>query len=180
MKFFVGLGNPGEKYIKTRHNAGWIVLDQLCEAEWFTEFLANKKFHGMLANGLVGKRQIVALKPQTFMNKSGQAVQALLQYYKGDANDVLVFQDDIDLPFGAIKLKYGGSHGGHNGVRDMINKLGTQDFWRLKIWVGRPSHPDHDVVDYVLHPFSGTELKWFYDHEKELADRVMQYLKNTW
>jgi PTH1 family peptidyl-tRNA hydrolase len=179
MKLFVGLGNPGQKYSKTRHNAGWIALDQLCEAEGFTNFLGNKKFHGEVANGLLGKWQIIALKPQTFMNKSGQSVQAIMQYYQIEPHDILVLQDDIDLPFGAIKLKYGGSHGGHNGIRDLIAKLGTDKFRRLKIGIGRPVHPEHGVVDYVLNTFSGTDMQRFKDHEQDIRERVGSYLKNT-
>ena len=179
MKLFIWLGNPGEKYSKTRHNAGFLALDHLCTAEGFTDFLPNKKFHGEVANGLIGKWQIIALKPQTFMNKSGQAVQDIVQYYKLDVHDMLVIQDDIDLPFGALKLKYGGSAGGHNGIKNIIAKLGTEKFWRLKIGIGRPVHPEHDVVDYVLNVFSGTDLHWFTEHEKDIRDRIGDYLKNT-
>ena len=179
MKLFIWVGNPGEKYVKTRHNAGRIVLDQLTDAEGFTNFLYQKKFSAEASNGLIGKRQIISAKPQTFMNKSGQPVQALINYYQIDTEDMLVFQDDIDLPFGKIKLKFGGSPWGHNGIKDITNKLWTDKFRRLKIWVGRPAHPEHDVVDYVLNTFSSTELKRFSDNEKEIRERVGDYLRNT-
>ena len=179
MKLFVGLGNPGEKYRNTRHNAGWIVLKSLCMAEGFTDFLRNKKFQATLATGMIGKWQVIAAQPQTFMNRSGQSVQSLMQYYKLDINDLLIIQDDIDLPFGKIKLKFGGSHGGHNGIRDIISKCGTEKFWRLKLGIGRPAHPEHDIADYVLNTFSATELKRWEDHEKEVRERVGEYLRNT-
>jgi len=156
-----------------------MVLEQLCEDEAFTDFLYTKKFHGEVANGLIGKWQIIALKPQTFMNKSGASIQAIVNYYKIAPTDILVFQDDIDIDFGRIKLKFAGSAWWHNGVRDIENKLGTKDFWRLKLWVGRPAHPSHDIADYVLSKFSATEQKRRQDHEYDIRERVGLYLKNT-
>ncbi len=130
-----------------------MLLDQLCEDLKYTDFLYQKKFQAETATGLFAKRQVIAAKPQTFMNKSGQSIQAIMQYYKISQEDILIIHDDIDLPMGKTKLKYAGSHGGHNGIRDTIRALGTQDFRRLKIGVGRPAHADHYVSDYVLGSF---------------------------
>ena len=118
-------------------------------------------------------------KPQTFMNRSGKTIWAVSDFYKISPNNVLTIQDDIDLPFGKIKLKYWGSHGGHNGIRDTIKVLGTPDFRRLKIWVGRPDNPKFSVVDYVLGSFSAQELLRFENNEEALVERVEMWLKNT-
>src|SRR5690606_24244155 len=103
-----------------------------------------------IANGIIGKWQVIAIKPQTFVNKSGMSVYEVMNYYKIEPKDVLVFHDEIELPQGNIKLKFSGSAGGHNGIRDMIAKLGTDKFRKLKLGVGRPAHPEHQVSDYVL------------------------------
>jgi PTH1 family peptidyl-tRNA hydrolase len=179
MKLFVWLWNPWEKYASTRHNAWVIALEQLCSSEWCTNFLYQKKFFADTATWLVGKRQIIAAIPQTYMNKSWQSISSLASYYNINPNDILVLQDDIDLPFWKLKLKFGGSHGGHNGIRDTISRLWTEKFWRLKIWVWRPSHPWQDVVEYVLQNFSSTEQKWLRDHEPAIREKVGAYLKNT-
>ena len=99
---------------------------------------------------MVDKRQVIVLKPQTFMNKSGKSVQAVMQFYKIAPQDILVVHDDIDLEVGKIKLKYAGSHGGHNGIRDIVAQCGTEQFRRLKLGIGRPEDPRHDIVEYVL------------------------------
>jgi len=179
MKLFVWLWNPWDKYALTRHNAWVIALEQLCAAEWCTNFLYQNKFFSETATWLIGKRQIIAALPQTYMNKSWQSVSALVQYYWMDTNDILVLQDDIDLPFWKMKLKYGGSHWGHNGIRDIVSKLWTEKFWRLKIGVWRPTHPEQDVVSYVLEKFSSSEQKRFRDHEPAIREKIWAYLKNT-
>lgn len=180
MKLFVWLWNPWSKYETTRHNVGFLVLEMFCNQHGFTEFLYQQKFDAELATGTVGKYQIIAMKPQTYMNKSGKAVQEVMAFYKILPQDVLVFHDDIDLAFGAIKLKYNSGHGGHNGIRDTYEKLGTPNIWKLKLWVGRPPHPEYSVSDYVLWSFSGTELERRKKHEKEVLLRVEEYIRNTW
>ncbi|HLR08582.1 MAG TPA: aminoacyl-tRNA hydrolase [Bacillota bacterium] len=150
MKCIVGLGNPGRKYKKTRHNIGFMVIDELLKRHSWK--LTKTKFNGRYALEHLDNEKVILLKPQTFMNLSGEAVQPLMQFYKLRPADVLVIYDDLDLPTGKIRLRQKGGHGGHNGIRSIIDQLGTKEFKRLRIGVGRPSTP-MPVVDYVLQPF---------------------------
>jgi len=153
LKVIVGLGNPGSKYTETRHNAGFWFIEELAR-EYSASFRQEKKFHGEVAKISLAGKDIWLLKPETFMNRSGLAVQSLMSFYRINADQLLVAHDEIDLPPGTAKLKTGGGHGGHNGLRDIINQLGTKDFHRLRIGVGHPGSKDQ-VVDYVLHNASG-------------------------
>jgi PTH1 family peptidyl-tRNA hydrolase len=150
MKLIVGLGNPGEKYAATRHNVGFHWLCRLAEQLRIT-FKSEAKFHGLCANVVLDNEQFWLLKPQTYMNASGMAVTALSRFYKISPDQLLVVHDELDLPPGTAKLKLGGGAGGHNGLKDIITRLATQDFWRLRIGVGHPGNKN-EVVDYVLHP----------------------------
>jgi PTH1 family peptidyl-tRNA hydrolase len=147
IKLFVGLGNPGDKYEKTRHNAGFWWIDTI--AAQTNSKLANdaKMF------GIVGKihpsQDKWLLKPTTFMNLSGKAVAALANYYKISADEILVIHDELDLPAGGIKLKFGGGHGGHNGLKDIHAALGTPNYWRLRVGIGHPGDRN-EVVNFVL------------------------------
>jgi PTH1 family peptidyl-tRNA hydrolase len=152
LKVIVGLGNPGSKYTETRHNAGFWFLDEVA-AKYAAVFRVEKKFFGEVAKVTINNKDIWLLKPETFMNRSGQAVKSLLSFYRIGADQCLVAHDEIDLPPGTAKLKTGGGHGGHNGLRDIINQLGTKEFHRLRIGVGHPGSKDQ-VVDYVLHTAS--------------------------
>jgi len=149
LKVIVGLGNPGAKYTETRHNAGFWFIDEVAR-KYTATFRPEKKFHGEVAKISLQGKDIWLLKPDTFMNRSGLAVQNLLSFYRITAEQLLVAHDEIDLPPGTAKLKTGGGHGGHNGLRDIINQLGTKDFHRLRIGVGHPGSKEQ-VVDYVLH-----------------------------
>jgi len=149
LKVIVGLGNPGSKYSKTRHNAGFWFIEELA-AKYSAVFRAEKKFSGDLAKASIEGKDVWLLKPDTFMNRSGYAVQSLLSFYRISADQLLVAHDEIDLPAGTAKLKTGGGHGGHNGLRDIINQLGSKDYHRLRIGVGHPGSKEQ-VVDYVLH-----------------------------
>ncbi|MBC7756858.1 MAG: aminoacyl-tRNA hydrolase [Bdellovibrio sp.] len=147
IKLFVGLGNPGDKYAATRHNAGF----------WFIDAIA-RQINSKLALdakmlGVVGKfnQDNWLLKPTTFMNNSGKAVAALANYYKILPSEILVAHDELDLPTGSAKLKFGGGHGGHNGLRDIHAALGTADYWRLRLGIGHPGDKN-EVVNYVLKP----------------------------
>jgi len=147
LKLIVGLGNPGAEYARTRHNAGFWYVDELARSaggNWRRE----SRFQGELARASVAGQELWLLKPQTYMNKSGAAVQAVASFYRIGPGEILVAHDEIDLPPGVVRLKEGGGHGGHNGVRDVIAQLGA-DFWRLRIGVGHPGSKDQ-VIDAVL------------------------------
>ena len=150
IKMVVGLGNPGKEYEQTRHNAGFWFLDELAW-KWKASFKEEKKFFGEVARAALPDGDVWLLKPTTFMNRSGQAVAALAQFYKIKPEEILVVHDELDLPEGAVKLKYGGGHGGHNGLRDIIAALGSKEFYRLRLGINHPGDRNQ-VVDYVLHP----------------------------
>lgn len=148
IKLIVGLGNPGSEYDDTRHNAGF----------WFVDLLANRhgslfksdpKFHGQVCRIRFGSRECWLLKPSTFMNRSGQSVSSLAKYYKIEQDEILVAHDELDMPPGVGRLKWGGGHGGHNGLRDIIKALGGKEFWRLRIGIDHPGDA-RQVVNYVL------------------------------
>jgi len=156
MYLIVGLGNPGEKYVKTRHNVGFMVLDKFARKilplkETLWEF--NKKFNSLL----VVKPDLILVQPQTFMNASGEAVAKLANYYKIDHDKIIVVHDDVDLPLGKIKIRIGGASAGHHGVESIINKLGTDDFARVRLGTGRPRagiiKGSKDVEAFVLEKF---------------------------
>ena len=148
IKLIVGLGNPGREYEATRHNAGFWWMDELVRKH-NASFKADSKFHGLVARAALHGHEVHLLKPQTFMNVSGRAVGALAQYHKIAPAQILVVHDELDLPPGSAKLKMGGGHGGHNGLKDIIAHLGTKEFWRLRLGVGHPGDRA-EVVNYVL------------------------------
>lgn len=148
IRLIVGLGNPGREYEATRHNAGFWWVDELARVH-NVNFKADSKFHGLNAKANLHGHEVHLLKPQTFMNVSGRAVGAMVQFYKITAEQVMVVHDELDLPPGSAKLKLGGGHGGHNGLKDIIAHLGTKDFWRLRIGVGHPGERA-EVVNFVL------------------------------
>ena len=158
MILLVGLGNPGPKYECTRHNAGFLVLDEI--ADHFGVGMDSQKFQAVLGKGKLFSHDCVYLKPLEFMNRSGRAVRLAMQFYKIPADQVITLHDDIDMEFGKVKAKLGGGHGGHNGIRSMISELGGEDlFARVKIGIGRPkSRQDGDVSNWVLSSFSDEEL----------------------
>lgn len=155
MKAVIGLGNPGLKYSQTKHNVGFMLLDLIVKEKGYDY---RNDFRGKVAEGRANGNRQFFLKPYTYMNLSGQAVSQLVGYYKIPPQDILVIQDDMDLPLGKIRLRAKGSAGGHNGLKSIISELGTQDFWRLKIGVGRPKE-NYDVVNHVLSSFSKAEEK---------------------
>ena len=148
IRLIVGLGNPGREYEGTRHNAGFWWVDDFAR-EHQLSLKSDSKFHGQTARSVTQGRELFLLKPQTFMNVSGRSVGALAQFYKIDAAQILVVHDELDLPPGSAKLKLGGGHGGHNGLKDIIAHLGTRDFWRLRIGIGHPGDRA-EVSNYVL------------------------------
>ncbi len=145
----VGLGNPGREYAENRHNIGFLCIDHIATEH---EIRLNKsRFKAVFGEGRLGGHRVVLVKPQTFMNKSGAAVAPVARWYKVDPNDILVIYDDLDLPFGRVRLRPEGSSGGHNGIKSIIADLGTTQFPRIRIGIGRPRHGD--PVDYVLNDF---------------------------
>jgi len=169
IKLIVGLGNPGREYEATRHNAGFWWVDEFARSHQCL-FKAEGKFHGLAARGQVHGHELFLLKPQTFMNVSGRAVGALTQFYKIAPPHILVVHDELDLPPGSAKLKLGGGHGGHNGLKDIIAHLGTRDFWRLRLGIGHPGERA-DVADYVLNSPRR--------EEQVLIDEAMQRAQNV-
>lgn len=145
IKLIVGLGNPGQEYEKTRHNAGFLFLDYLYSGIWFNE----PRFNGQTTVLNVGNQQVRLLKPMNFMNRSGQSVGNFARYYKINSDEILVVHDELDFKTGVVKLKKGGGHAGHNGLRDIIAHLGSNDFYRLRIGIDRPSS-SQQVANYVL------------------------------
>ena len=152
-----GLGNPGQQYQHNRHNAGAIFLAELCASAGIT-LKPESKFFGMTGRCMIAGQEIRLIFPTTYMNNSGQAVSALANYYKIPPAQILIVYDELDLPLGTTRLKTGGGHGGHNGVRDIIKALGTADFHRLRIGIGHPGDAAK-VLNYVLGDFSRSETE---------------------
>ncbi len=153
----VGLGNPGKKYDTTRHNTGFIMLDTLSGI--LKADVKDVKFHGLSGRATVGQTSVLLLKPQTFMNLSGECVSAAAAFYKIPMNRVIVVYDDVSLPIGKIRIREKGSAGGHNGIKNIIERTGTDVFPRIKIGVGAPPRAEYDLVDWVLGAFSDEEKK---------------------
>lgn len=149
IRLIVGLGNPGPEYEQTRHNAGFWVVDNLAGSALTRE----ARFNALAAKTRIGCNEVWLLEPQTYMNRSGQSVGALARFYKITPDEILVVHDELDLPPGSVKIKKGGSSGGHNGLKDITAALGTQDYWRLRIGIGHPRvmNLQQQVVDFVLH-----------------------------
>ncbi|MBF2029392.1 MAG: aminoacyl-tRNA hydrolase [Oscillatoriales cyanobacterium C42_A2020_001] len=178
-QLIVGLGNPGAKYDRTRHNIGFDVVDLLGQ-RWHISLSEQKKFHGILGEGLaVSSQKIRLLKPQTFMNNSGQAMRAVVDWYKLPPESVLVIYDDMDLPIGKLRLRLSGSAGGHNGMKSAIAHLGTQHFPRLRIGIGsaKTEKGDKDTVSHVLGKFAPTEAAVMTEVVQLAADAVECSLK---
>ncbi len=181
IQLIVGLGNPGNEYSKTRHNAGFWWVDMLC-AQSNTRLNHETKFSGQVARlnsaafASNSMQDVWLLKPDTFMNASGRSISALAKFYKIPAQAILVVHDELDLDVGVSKLKQGGGHGGHNGLRDTIAALGTQDFWRLRLGIGHPGQK-HEVVNYVLHAPSASEMdaiQLSIEHSLKLLPQLLQ------
>ncbi len=148
IKLFVGLGNPGPEYEATRHNAGFWCLDEIART-FKVPLVMDKAYHGQVARTLVNGQVVWLLKPQTFMNLCGKSVAALVRFYKIEPQEILVAHDELDIVPGEAKLKLGGSHAGHNGLRDIHAQLGTDDYWRLRLGIGHPGIKS-EVINWVL------------------------------
>lgn len=153
MFVLVGLGNPGGQYALNRHNVGFMALDVIAHSRNFPPF--KVKNNALVTEGTIGSHKVLLVKPTTFMNLSGRALQPLVSFYKIPLNNLYVFHDDLDIPFGAVKMKCGGGHGGHNGLASLDQCIG-KDYWRIRIGIDHPGHKDA-VVSHVLSNFTKTE-----------------------
>jgi len=156
LRLIVGLGNPGADYVDTRHNAGFWLIDEI-SADLGLSFRFEKRFNADECKFKAHGRDVFLQKPQTFMNRSGQSVAALARYYKIAVQEILVIHDELDLSPGTNRIKQAGGHGGHNGLRDIINHLGSRDFFRIRVGIGHPGD-SNQVVNYVLHKPSVADL----------------------
>ena len=166
MKLFVGLGNPGGKYAANRHNIGFMALDRIAEDHGFAPWRA--KFQGQLSEGRLSSAKVMLLKPSTFMNKSGQSVGEAMRFFKLDSTDITVFHDEIDLAPSKVRLKSGGGHAGHNGLRSIHQHIGPH-YDRVRLGVGHPGHKDR-VPGYVLSDFAKAEQEWLDDVLRGIGD----------
>ena len=153
----VGLGNPGAQYLHTRHNAGFLAIDYICEKY---NARVNKSAHkGLVGEATIGGKRVLLVKPQTFMNLSGECVRAVLDFYKISPDNLIIIYDDISLDVGRLRVRRDGSAGGHNGIKSILEHLGTKTFPRIKVGVGQKPHPDYDLASWVLSEFKSDELK---------------------
>lgn len=150
MKLIIGLGNPGSKYAQTKHNIGFITLDEIAYQKGWV--FNRSKFDSVYAEGMIGTEKVLLIKPQTYMNDSGRSIRPWMDFYNLTEEDIVVIYDDMDLPVGKIRLRQKGSAGGHNGIKSLISHIGTQKFNRLRIGVGRP-YENQSVISHVLSPF---------------------------
>ena len=169
----VGLGNPGLQYENTRHNAGFMVIDQLSKA-WNIQLSEEKKFKGEIGRGVVKGEKVIYVKPTTYMNLSGNCLREFVNFYKIDKKDILVIHDDLDLPFLKFRLKYKSSSGGHNGIKSIISNLGTDEIPRLKIGIGNSKNID--TKDYVLGSISKKDMEEFNKLCKTYSDIVSLFI----
>lgn len=176
MKLIVGLGNPGREYELTRHNIGFMVVDELSK-RWNIP-LNQQKFKGVYGSGIVNGEKVILLKPLTYMNLSGESIRPLMDYYKIGIEDFMVMYDDLDIPVGKLRLRMKGSAGGHNGVKSTIAHLGTQDFNRIRIGIDRPKH-GMKVVDYVLARFGAEEMPHVQESIQKSADACEKWIDTS-
>lgn len=172
----VGLGNPGDKYDGTRHNAGFWAVDALADQGRFQ--ITRVKFKALTAQAEVGGQGALVMKPATYMNLSGEAVGEAARFYKIPPERVLVISDDVDLPLGRLRLRTSGSAGGHNGLKSVIQHLGGSQFPRLKVGVGGKPHSDYDMADWVLGRLQGEDKKVMVQAVKRAADAVECFLRD--
>ncbi len=170
MKLFVGLGNPGGKYARNRHNIGFMALDQIAADHGFSPW--KSKFQGQICEGKLGHEKVLLLKPETFMNLSGQSVTAAMKFYKLTPDDVTVLHDELDLAPGKCRVKQGGGHAGHNGLRSIHQHIGAE-YGRVRLGIGHPGHKDA-VAGYVLRDFPKADEGWLDDLMRGISDGAAQ------
>ena len=173
MKVIVGLGNPGKKYDNTRHNIGFEALDYIADKEGIS--INTGKHKALIGTGYMGGEKVLLVKPQTFMNLSGESIREAVDYYKIDPEDIIVIYDDISLEPGQLRIRLKGSAGGHNGIKNIIAHLGTQEFPRIKVGVGAKP-PKMDLADYVLSRFGAEEQKIMDEAFGEAAEAAVMMM----
>ena len=166
MKLFVGLGNPGAKYARNRHNIGFMAVDRIAADHGFAPW--RSRFGGQLSEGRLGHERVALLKPETFMNLSGQSVGEAMRFFKLEPGDIVVFHDELDLAPARMRLKQGGGHAGHNGLRSIHQHIGP-DYARVRLGIGHPGHKDR-VAAYVLHDFAKADEGWLDDLMRGISD----------
>ena len=172
----VGLGNPGREYERTRHNVGYRTADLLAKDAGVK--IDRAKFRGLTRTLTLAGKKVLLLKPETYMNNSGEAVQLAAMFYKVPIDHILVVSDDVSLPVGTIRVRAEGSAGGHNGLKSVISRLGSQEFPRVKIGVGAKPHPEYDLADWVLSAFSPQEEALIGPAVEKAAAAVQELIKN--
>ena len=174
MKLFVGLGNPGKKYTNNRHNIGFMALNQIANDHSFSPW--KNKFQGQITDGKLGDEKVILLKPETFMNLSGQSVSETIKFYKIKIEDIIVFHDELDLAPAKLRVKISGGHAGHNGLRSIHQHIGA-DYHRVRMGIGHPGHKDR-VANYVLSDFAENDQNWLQDLLFGISDGAI-YLANN-
>ncbi len=175
MKLIVGLGNPGKKYEKTRHNAGFILVDMVREQYQFSNWSLSKKFNAEISEGMIENEKILLAKPMTYMNNSGQSVGIIAKYYSLSPSDILVIHDEKDIKLGDVKVQADRGHAGHNGIRSIIEHLGTKDFTRIRIGVApEDKQRMKDTADYVLGKFGMFERRTL----KAVGENIQQHIQH--
>lgn len=175
MYLIVGLGNPEEEYSNTRHNMGFNTINKL--AKQYNIEINKSKFKSLYGNGIIEKEKVILLKPQTYMNLSGNSVKEFVDFYKISKEEILVIYDDMDIGTGKIKIRKKGSAGGHNGMKSIISMLGTEEFTRIRIGIGRPEH-NGDDINYVIGSIPEEEIPKLEEGVEKAKEAVIEILKN--
>ena len=175
MYLIVGLGNPEEEYGQTRHNMGFDTINKI--AEKYNIKLNKNKFHGIYENTTIENKKVILLKPQTYMNLSGISIKEIMNFYKIEKENILIIYDDMDIEPGKIKIRKKGSSGGHNGLKSIIENIGTEEFNRIRIGIGRPTH-EQDKINYVIGAISKEEQEKLQKGIEKAAEAVEEILKN--
>jgi PTH1 family peptidyl-tRNA hydrolase len=169
-----GLGNPGDKYARNRHNIGFMAAEKIAQDYNFGPFKSKNK--GLISEGSINGQKIILVMPQTYMNLSGESVQPIAKFYKIPPERIIALYDEIELPPGKMRVKQGGGNAGHNGLKSLDEHLPGTNYWRVRLGVGRPPHKDMDVADYVLGNFTADDEKWIGGLLKAIADHIPQLL----
>ena len=172
MYVFAGLGNPGARYVNNRHNVGYLIAEHIVQLNNMGAFRRRSKFLGEVSEGDIDNKRVLVLKPNTFVNDSGRSIGAVLRYYNITPARLYVLHDDLDLSFGKIRVKFGGGHAGHNGLKSVSSHIGC-DYWRLRVGIGHPGPGRKDLVmPYVLQDFNKPEFAWLETLFKAIGESV--------